>query len=67
MDKRDLDEELVREELRGMESSRRAREQSDVLSLLEREQSHKLSLVERAVFLAVTATTATFAVIHSLG
>jgi cell division protein FtsL len=67
MDKRDLDEELGREELRGMESLRRAREQSDVLSLVEREQSHKLSLIERAVLLAVTAAAAILALIHSLG
>lgn len=32
-----------------------------------REQSHMLSLVERAVVLAVTATGAIFALIHSLG
>jgi cell division protein FtsL len=67
MDRRDLDEELGREELRGMESMRHAREQSDVLSLVEREQSHKLSLVERAVILAVSAAAMILALIHSLG
>jgi hypothetical protein len=67
MDKRDLDEELGREELRGMESLRRAREQSDGLRLVEREQSHKLSLVERSVVLAVTAAGAIFALVHSIG
>jgi cell division protein FtsL len=67
MDKRDLDEELGREGLRGIESSRRAREQSEVLSLVEREQSHMLSLVERAVLLALTAAAAIFALIHSIG
>lgn len=56
MQRRDLEEELLLEGLRYMQSMRRARE-----------QSHTFSLVERAVILAVTAAGAIFALIHSLG
>lgn len=56
MGKRDLDEEFSREELRDMESKRRAREKSDVLSL-----------IERAALLLVSVVAMICAMIHSLG
>jgi hypothetical protein len=56
MSGRDLNEELSLERLRDMQSRRRARE-----------QSHMLSLVERAAILAVTVAGAIFALIHSIG
>jgi len=56
MNGRDLDEALRLERLRDIQSRRRARE-----------QSHLLSLIERSVILAVTAGGAIFALIHSIG
>jgi hypothetical protein len=50
MGERDIEEEERLEKLRDQRSRRRAREQSDTLSLVER----AATLVERAAFLAMT-------------
>jgi len=52
----DLDEEFRLEELRGIQTERRAWA-----------RSQNLSLVERSVILAVSAGGAIFALIHSIG
>ena len=57
---RDIEEELRLEELRDLQSKRRAREQSDVFSLVER----AASLLERMVSLLIAAVGVIYALAH---